>query len=479
MGRVRTVAGGWIDTGSMKVVNVLDFDADSNGGVDSSTEIQAALDSVGNGAIVYFPPGVYKINSGLTVGTATTLVGAGRNTQIKAGATMTYMLTYRVSGGEGRRGGMSNMLLDGDAKASWGVLVDTWHYGKWDTIEGIDYTVGMFHLKSDQSGNGEFCKFYDCELQFVDNRTPRFAKVEAGSAGTHTEAIFRDCSHIGINNGGSAGIDASGISTDTSGIGIELVDANRCVVDSFMTGNNAGTDIGSFDCSVYIHNRSGAAGAPTNSGAHLISNVYCEQGGTPDVKAKTVIVDGTSLTSGRSNRHNIIQFTRHSRVPSSGWTDIHFKNSSSTNNLNNANTIIQPKGGSGSVADSIIIDANVNFPAIIAVGRDASGLPINDSGTNPARSKSYHKLSALVDEATPSILGKDAWLTGGTTAITDFDDGFTGQIINIVSEHSVTITDGTNIFLSGSADFDMTATDTLTLIQKADGKWYELSRSVN
>jgi hypothetical protein len=88
-------------------------------------------------------------------------------------------------------------------------------------------------------------------------------------------------------------------------------------------------------------------------------------------------------------------------------------------------------------------------------------------------------ISTLADNATPSILGNDKWLTGGTTTITDFDDGVTGQVINIVSEHAITITDGTNIFLSGSVNWTMAATDTLTLICKADNKWYELARSDN
>jgi len=85
----------------------------------------------------------------------------------------------------------------------------------------------------------------------------------------------------------------------------------------------------------------------------------------------------------------------------------------------------------------------------------------------------------LADDATPSVLGGNNFVTGGTTTITDFDDGIEGQVITIVSEHAITITDGTNIFLNGSANFVMAATDTLTLIQKADGKWYELSRSDN
>jgi len=88
-------------------------------------------------------------------------------------------------------------------------------------------------------------------------------------------------------------------------------------------------------------------------------------------------------------------------------------------------------------------------------------------------------IATLADEATPSIDAGRSFLTGGTTTITDFDDGITGQVIHVIAEHSLTITDGTNIFLSGSTNWAMTATDTLTLICKADGKWYELSRGDN
>jgi hypothetical protein len=85
----------------------------------------------------------------------------------------------------------------------------------------------------------------------------------------------------------------------------------------------------------------------------------------------------------------------------------------------------------------------------------------------------------LDDTGTPSVLGGSIFLTGGTTTITDFDDGVEGQIIRVIAEHSITITDGTNIFLAGSVNFAMNATDTLTLLCKADGLWYELARSDN
>jgi hypothetical protein len=85
--------------------------------------------------------------------------------------------------------------------------------------------------------------------------------------------------------------------------------------------------------------------------------------------------------------------------------------------------------------------------------------------------------TTLANDATPSVANENFFLTGGTTTITDFDDGITGQVITVVAEHSLTITDGTNIFLNGSSNFAMTATDTLTLRCKADNKWYEVSRA--
>lgn len=93
--------------------------------------------------------------------------------------------------------------------------------------------------------------------------------------------------------------------------------------------------------------------------------------------------------------------------------------------------------------------------------------------------KFVYKISTLANEATPSVKEYSVWLTGGNTTITDFDDGEEGQIIIVIAEHSITITDGTNIFLNGSANFNMNATDTLTLICKADLKWYELARADN
>ena len=102
-----------------------------------------------------------------------------------------------------------------------------------------------------------------------------------------------------------------------------------------------------------------------------------------------------------------------------------------------------------------------------------------DEGKLILVSKKKRLIPALSNSATPAVNDGENFLTGGTITITNLTGGYTGQVIRIISEHAITITDGTNIFLLGSANFVMKATDTLTLIQKADGKWYELARSVN
>jgi hypothetical protein len=120
-----------------------------------------------------------------------------------------------------------------------------------------------------------------------------------------------------------------------------------------------------------------------------------------------------------------------------------------------------------------LVIKNCVFPANTIIGGLNWAKVILEGNTN------LSEINRLADSATPSVAVGNKFLTGGTTTITDLTDGYVGKIITMISEHAITITDGTNIFLAGSANFVMAATDTLTLIQKADGKWYELSRSVN
>jgi hypothetical protein len=85
-----------------------------------------------------------------------------------------------------------------------------------------------------------------------------------------------------------------------------------------------------------------------------------------------------------------------------------------------------------------------------------------------------HNTVTLADSAIPSVKNGTVFLTGGTTTITNFADGVEGQVIHILAGHTVQITDGTNILLNGSTNITMVDGDSLLLVQKADGKWYEI-----
>ena len=63
----------------------------------------------------------------------------------------------------------------------------------------------------------------------------------------------------------------------------------------------------------------------------------------------------------------------------------------------------------------------------------------------------------------------------GTASVSCPDCGTTGNL----SGHAITITDGTNILLNGSANFVMAAGDTLTLTMYNDQVWVEDARQVN
>ena len=108
---------------------------------------------------------------------------------------------------------------------------------------------------------------------------------------------------------------------------------------------------------------------------------------------------------------------------------------------------------------------------------------IRDKDTDATLRVEYYRrtddIATLDDTGTPTVLSKGQFKTGGTTTITDFDDGVIGQTIEILSAHAITITDGTNILLDGSRDFVMAAGDTLILKMFNDQVWEEVSRKTN
>jgi hypothetical protein len=104
----------------------------------------------------------------------------------------------------------------------------------------------------------------------------------------------------------------------------------------------------------------------------------------------------------------------------------------------------------------------------------------NGQWENNYTNKNVEGFVTLSDTGTPSVAGGSRFVTGGTTAITNFTSGYIGQKITIVGAHTTTtITDGATIYLLGGANLAMKPNDTIVLMLNSASKWVEISRSVN
>jgi hypothetical protein len=88
--------------------------------------------------------------------------------------------------------------------------------------------------------------------------------------------------------------------------------------------------------------------------------------------------------------------------------------------------------------------------------------------------------AVLANDATPSVKRETVFTTGGTTTITDFDDGVTGQIITILVAHSLTFDTTTaqdaNHNLDGSsANITADAGDVLVWLCEDGTTWHLVS----
>ncbi len=80
-------------------------------------------------------------------------------------------------------------------------------------------------------------------------------------------------------------------------------------------------------------------------------------------------------------------------------------------------------------------------------------------------------------DVSPTIKESELFITAGTTAITDFDNGEVGDSFKVLAATSIVITHNSNISLRGEVSFSMVAGDTLTLEMWNDQVWEETART--
>ena len=113
---------------------------------------------------------------------------------------------------------------------------------------------------------------------------------------------------------------------------------------------------------------------------------------------------------------------------------------------------------------------------IIVKDSDAATVDTMDAIRMPGASR-RSTVTFTSTDATPTIAESETFITAGTTAITDFDDGEVGDVIKILAASSIVITHGAPVSLRGEVSFSMVAGDTLTLAMFNDQVWEEIGRT--
>lgn len=403
-----------------------------DGATDNAAAIQAALDSLSaTGGAIYIPTGHFKFGTTLDVPTGKhiTIRGEGTNS----------VLDY--TGGGGNNG---IEVIGTSGSRAWITFKDFLLQGTASMVDGIHVEWGTFKSSIERV----------------------YSQIFAGSGfyikNSHGMVLTKCTADTGSGNGfyiENGIISLIGcIGQSVTGNGLYALSTPIQIIGGFYESNTAKE--------IYLDQCNG----------FLLSGTYTE---TIYDSVDSIYLTGTNHCYGGS----IVGCTL-TRSPVTGGTAVCI-------NLNKAHGVLiagnylHPHADAAGLTGVPHIIVN-SFCTDIQIGHNAfKGLDF----TNPCEKVAIvdgakgievlNYIATLDNTATPSVSAGNVFVTSGTQTVTDFDDGSEGKQFTLIAEHNKTITDGTNIFLSGSANFDMVDTDTLTLICKADLKWYETGRSDN
>jgi hypothetical protein len=207
------------------------FGAKGNGTTDDTTAIQNAITAAtgaadGAGGIVFFPPGIYIVNSALTITSRVRLVGSGdRISTIRAGGSFTFNGTtdaiVKISGGSDNYGTVEDLQIDcNNVASSICVYMNDCH----ERSGPRNCTLVRFRLYgTDIDTNSQNVTIDDVDFLFSASSTTavgiRFSTV--GSRNRVSNCTFT--SYDGVANSSGSAISVVASSVDLYSIHIEFM----------------------------------------------------------------------------------------------------------------------------------------------------------------------------------------------------------------------------------------------------------------
>lgn len=437
--------------------NVKGFGAKGDGATDDAAAIQAALDSLTEGGILWFPPGVYRVESQLTIpqGVPIVLRGSGVPNQASAPADGTEIRSLL-------RDGTSPAIVASYASPDFSLL----------SIEDLYLSGGTYAevLANPGQGGAPLGNFVGLSIKHRYRWNLRNVRI----AGFDVDGLRLEATYYG---------GAYGCSFMWNGCGVNAIDSPN--VDGFYNCHFQYNVFGTknvrhtFACAWEGNWKSGAYYNILNLQVqhytpHFELNNESDTANESDIYVDTTnylnalaIYDGTfnsgSHYSANANAtHNF--YGRCTTVTLNGT--LHVTYGSPQNyplfKVLGASTLIDNTGRSSLLQAggvSIVAGAGqyrANFPYFAEVAFGGGDLPTYGRSHLRITSGSAHDLATITPLA------------------------FAEQLTLIFADGNTTVKHNTgNIRLVGAADFAATARDNLVLMYEPnDGKWHEVSRAV-
>ena len=425
-------------------VNVKDHGALGDGSTDDSAEIQAAIDSVEalGGGTVYFPPGDYLVNSGLTVDAdkPVRLLGAGMTMKSGSGGAVGTRLK--------RTSGTTTILsVAGTSFLTRG----------WVSIEDMGIHGGGL------AGRG--IELHRCQNVYLHRL--RVSNC-AHNAIRCTQLFNSTGDNLFIHTSGNGTTDPAWLFdslTEVQGA------CNTCLFTNVQFEGNFGTDL----------HIDGDPVRPTQANLIQFTNVKMEagSGAYPYIKlgcAQHIYFANLNISNPARTVPPIQEAD-----PSSGTRANKF-----------SNVTVDSTGGTAAYAIDLtrraVEIANLNVlpgagtTAAIHIGPNmgAGRVRLANVVTSGPMRMVHDERTAVASVASAATItlppGEQLVRVTGTTGITSIVAEEQGRTVTLKFAGALTVTDGSNLVLAGS--FTTSADDTLTLV--CDGtNWNEITRSVN